>query len=111
MCLFSARRGHSFLFWIPHAHSELKTSHGRSNLATRWSYSLKSQCSSQEKAHQSLFHSIMLLCAVVIFSVLAGETCLFYLITTSFDLKLLELHLSDHKIIYYVFFQETLLVI
>uniref|UniRef100_A0A673GVB4 T-cell receptor alpha/delta variable 2.0.4 n=1 Tax=Sinocyclocheilus rhinocerous TaxID=307959 RepID=A0A673GVB4_9TELE len=38
------------------------------------------------------FHSIMLLCALVIFLVLAGETCLFYLITTSFDLKLVTLY-------------------
>ncbi len=109
MCLFSARRGRSSFFWIPHEHNELKTSHRRSNLATGWSSRLKSQCSSHEKAHQTLsFHYIMLLCAVVIFSVLAGETCLFYLITNSFDLKLLELHLSDHNIDFSMSFFRSL---
>ncbi|CAM4590702.1 unnamed protein product [Leuciscus chuanchicus] len=55
-------------------HKELKTHHGKSNLATGWSSRLKSQCSSEEKAHLSLFHSIMLLCALVILSVLAGDS-------------------------------------
>jgi len=39
------------------------------------------------------FHFIMLLCAFVIFSILAGKICLF--ITTCFHLNMLILHLSD----------------
>ncbi len=50
----------------------------------------------------------MLLCAVVIFSVLAGETCLFYLFTNSFDLKLLDYYIYRSHIEFNMFFFRSL---